>query len=147
MSGQRTARYPWDRNTLTDTDPVNTHAHLARFLGGSDDSFTGQLLDLFAKAMATPANTERLQLAFPYHYLAWRTWMLVTPAPTAGELRTLVTEALDTVMWWACIRCQVYWHSATYNRVSRCSTCGGPVSFTYEAKDKVALLPPGDTGG
>lgn len=147
MSGQRTARYPWDRSSLADTQAVATHHQLSLFLGGSEDGFTCQLLDLFQGALATPANTERLQLAFPYQYLAWRTWMNTTPAPTAGELRTLVTEALDTVMWWACIRCQVYWHAATYGRVSRCSTCGGPVSFTYDAKDKVALLPPGDTGG
>ena len=64
---------------------------LALFLGGSEDSFTGLLLVLFAKAQATPSNFSRLEVAFPREIRAWKTWQSMSPAPTFRQLR----EALD----------------------------------------------------
>jgi hypothetical protein len=78
------------------TDPwrdlaIHSSGELALFLGGSATSFTGLLLDLIAKAQATPANMSRLELAFPREVAAWKMWQSMSPAPTFRELR----EALD----------------------------------------------------
>lgn len=86
---------PWFSSSLADTDTLYTHAELSRFLGGSEDSFTGVLLHLIAKANATPSNMARLRLAFPCHVLASHTWQLCDPAPTAGELRARLEAVLD----------------------------------------------------
>ena len=69
--------------------PITTTAHLALFLGGSHDSFTGLLLVLFQKA--DPGNYARLKDAFPEQAQAYETWMAMSPAPTFAQLR----EALE----------------------------------------------------
>lgn len=61
---------------------------LAVYLGGSEDSFTGDLIRLIAKA--DPGNRARLLVAFPREVYAYLTWMALDP-PTAGAL----TEALE----------------------------------------------------
>lgn len=65
---------------------------LARFLGGSEDSFTGLLLVLIAKAQSTPANFSRLELAFPREVAAWKMWQSMSPVPTIRELREALAE-------------------------------------------------------
>jgi hypothetical protein len=65
---------------------------LARFLGGSEDSFTGLLLVLFQKA--DPGNLYRLRMAFPEVHEAWETWNAMSPAPTARQLREALTDKL-----------------------------------------------------
>lgn len=52
--------------------PVATTGELALFLGGSEDSFTGLLLALIAKA--DPGNRSRLSMAFPVEVAAWYAW-------------------------------------------------------------------------
>jgi hypothetical protein len=65
---------------------------LALFLGGSHDSFTGKLLELIAKAQATPGNYSRLKFAFPREVRAWETWNSLSPAPTFAQLREALQE-------------------------------------------------------
>jgi hypothetical protein len=65
---------------------------LARFLGGSEDSFTGLLLVLIAKAQSTPENFSRLELAFPREVAAWVMWQSMSPVPTVRELREALKE-------------------------------------------------------
>jgi hypothetical protein len=67
---------------------ILTYADLARFLGGSDDSFTGLLLMLIAKSDS--GNMRKLAEAFPYETAAWRIWHEADPALTAAELRARV---------------------------------------------------------
>jgi hypothetical protein len=66
--------------------PITTYAELALALGGSEDSFTGQLLALIAKA--DPGNRSRLRKGFPRHVAAWELWMFggIVQSLTAGEL-------------------------------------------------------------
>ena len=83
---------------MTETDawgdrPIPTTAQLALFLGGSEDSFTGMLLVLIAKAQATPENFSRLELAFPEAVAAWRMWQSMSPAPTFRQLREALERA------------------------------------------------------
>lgn len=66
---------------------------LALFLGGSEDSFTGKLLALIAKAQSTPANMAALEQGFPREVTAWRAWMQMSPSPTAAELCAILTLA------------------------------------------------------
>jgi hypothetical protein len=77
---------PWDDMQLYGT------GDLARFLGGSEDSFTGLLLVLITKAQSTPANFSRLELAFPREVAAWKMWNSMSPVPTARELREALEE-------------------------------------------------------
>lgn len=61
---------------------------LALFLGGSEDSFTGDLVHLIAKA--DPGNRIRLQEAFPAEVDAYQTWMSLSHnggAPTVQQMR------------------------------------------------------------
>ena len=78
----------------TDWDDVKIASTglLAHFLGGSHDSFTGKLLELVAKAQATPANYSRLKFAFPREVRAWETWNSMSPMPTFRELREALQE-------------------------------------------------------
>lgn len=62
---------------------------LAVYLGGSEDSFTGLLLNLIAKA--DQCSKSRLRLAFPEVVHAYEVWMSMEPAPTWAEM----TEAMD----------------------------------------------------
>ena len=79
---------------MTGTDPFEDQplygtGDLARFLGGSEDRFTGLLLVLFQKA--DPGNLSRLKGGFPDVHAAWAMWNAMSPAPTPRQLR----EALD----------------------------------------------------
>lgn len=79
------AETDWDDRQMYDTDA------LARFLGGSEDSFTGMLLVLMQKA--DPGNLARLRLAFPREVRAWETWNAMSPCPTYRELREALVDA------------------------------------------------------
>lgn len=77
----------WRRSALDDL-PIGTTGVLALFLGGSDDSFTGDLLALIAKA--DPGNKARLAEAFPDQVKAYDTWMDCPHIPTWAELREAI---------------------------------------------------------
>ena len=77
--------------------PMPTLGQLALFLGGSDDSFTGDLLRLMGKA--DPGNRARLARAFPREDQALRAWMSTEPAPTFGQLEELL--AAEDEEWYA----------------------------------------------
>jgi hypothetical protein len=66
---------------------------LALFLGGSEDSFTGNLLRLIVKAQSTPENLAALRRAFPDVVRAWEVWNRTSPAPTADELRAALDRS------------------------------------------------------
>lgn len=70
-----------------DDRPADATGDLAVFLGGSEDSFTGKLLELIAKAQSTPENIGRLELAFPREVTAWKVWGSMSPAPTFRQMR------------------------------------------------------------
>jgi hypothetical protein len=81
---------------MTEADPFEDAplygtGDLARFLGGSRDSFTGLLLVLFQKA--DPGNLARLKRGFPEVHAAWAMWSAMSPVPTPRQLR----EALERV--------------------------------------------------
>jgi hypothetical protein len=61
---------------------------LAVFLGGSEDSFTGLLMVLIAKA--DPENRGRLKLAFPRQVAAWELWQSCSPVPTFAQMREMM---------------------------------------------------------
>lgn len=63
---------------------------LAVYLGGSEDSFTGDLLRLIAKA--DPGNLERLAIAFPREYRARLAWMSINPPTVANMDAVLAGE-------------------------------------------------------
>jgi hypothetical protein len=77
-----------------DTGALEPNAHvsmlgdLALFLRGSDDSFTGDLLRLIAKA--DPGNRSCLRNAFPEAVAAYQAWQSCTETPTAAELRSVI---------------------------------------------------------
>lgn len=76
-----------------DDKPMPTLAELAIFLGGSDDSFTGDLLRLMRKA--DPGNLARLRAGFNDEYRALRAWEKLE-SPTWDDLRNaLLREAFD----------------------------------------------------
>ena len=83
---------------LTSDAPIRHTHDLARFLGGSGDSFTGQLIDLIAKA--DPGNRVLLREAFPRQVEAWEAWMECGQAlhfdraPTAAELADYIDYRL-----------------------------------------------------
>lgn len=58
---------------------------LAEFLGGSSDSFTGQLLNLYAKADS--GNKRRLAESFPLECRAYEVWR-TTEVPSVENLAT-----------------------------------------------------------
>lgn len=68
---------------------------LARFLGGDDTSFTGDLLRLIAKARFSPENLNRLVRGFPRAVAAWIMWdtLCYGAPPTAGDLARILTLA------------------------------------------------------
>jgi hypothetical protein len=72
------------------TEPMHGLGDLALCLGGSENSFTGDLLKLIVKAQATPLNLARLRLAFPREVWAWELWMLTSPPPTGDEMRHML---------------------------------------------------------
>lgn len=72
--------------------PIRVLGHLAVYLGGSEDSFTGRLLALFQKA--DPGNYRRLSAAFPDEARALEAWSRMQPAPTWQELRDYLARPL-----------------------------------------------------
>lgn len=64
---------------------VHSTGELAVFLGGSDTSFTGMLLDLIAKA--DPGNKAKIRLGFPHTVAVYDAWMTCDPVPTWGEVK------------------------------------------------------------
>jgi hypothetical protein len=76
--------------------PMSTVDQVALFLGGSGDSFTGQLLMLFLKA--DPGNWSRLARAFPAEAVALRAWQdwsrREDRAPTWRELNEYLSQPL-----------------------------------------------------
>jgi len=70
---------------------VENGGHLALFLGGSPDSFTGMLIHLIAKG--DPENRAKLRLGFPDQVLAWELWSGMEDIPTAMELVTVIALA------------------------------------------------------
>jgi hypothetical protein len=86
---------------ITDTwaeFPCVSTAQLAIPLGGSDDSFIGQLLYLIAKA--DMGNYVRLKDAFPREVVAYELWHMACEAyprtPTVREMADLIRE-IDNV--------------------------------------------------
>lgn len=69
-------------------DPVRMLGDLARFLGGDETSYTGDLLRLIAKA--DPANTRRLMQSHSREVRAYHLWMrmgrMLGRPPRAAEL-------------------------------------------------------------
>jgi hypothetical protein len=86
-----------DTMTETTTDPWEDRelygtGDLARFLGGSEDSFTGLLLVLLQKA--DPGNVARIRMGFPDVVKAWEAWNAMSPCPTPRQLREALTDAV-----------------------------------------------------
>lgn len=79
--------------------PLTQLDGLAVLLGGSGDSFTGQLLALMMKA--DPGNRQRLALAFPWHHVALAVWQNLD-APTYGgmyEVLTALKQLTEVTPW------------------------------------------------
>lgn len=86
--------YDWTRyeRTCAPDRQLDGLGDLALFLGGSEDSFTGKLLALIAKAQSTPANLAGLERGFPREVTAWRVWRSMgDPTPTAADLCAALT--------------------------------------------------------
>lgn len=75
--------------------PAMLLGDVALALGGSDDSWTGDLLRLVAKA--DPERRDLLRLAFPREVDLWLIWQSLEPAPTCGQLLGFLEE-LDRTM-------------------------------------------------
>lgn len=86
LAGERT-----HANRLVDGAPMSRIGHLARYLGGDDDSFTGDLLRLMMKADGR--NRSQLQIGFPFELLALEVWQSIEPAPTGRALDLALCEA------------------------------------------------------
>lgn len=70
--------------------PCTLIADLAVMLGGSADSFTGELLNLCGKA--DPPNLGRLAIAFPLTVTVYRAWMN-HPDPTHRDVSHMIAAA------------------------------------------------------
>lgn len=88
--------YP-DR-AMTPDEIVGDLPALARFLGGDDTSFTGDVLRLVVKARSTPPNFQQLSMAFPRHVAAWVMWdtLCYGAPPTAGCLAEILQLSQPT---------------------------------------------------
>jgi hypothetical protein len=71
-------------------EKVTTLHELALYLGGSYDSWTGDLLRLIAKS--DPAHREALRSAFPITVAVWTRWNESDPQ-TVAELTAVATAA------------------------------------------------------
>lgn len=80
------------------TEPMHGLGDVALALGGSEESFTGRLLLLIAKAQASPVNYQRLRAAFPIEVHAWELWMATSPPPTCDELLAALAGGTPTRM-------------------------------------------------
>lgn len=78
-------------NSWPEDYKVESWNDLCIFLGGSDDSFTGQLLLLVAKA--DPGNRAKLRSVYPREVAAWEVWGR-NPYETHAELTRLIDEYL-----------------------------------------------------
>lgn len=76
-------KLPDDRTDLVDMR-VEDLADLARIVGGSHDSFKGQLLALMRKA--DPGNRARLASAFRYEHTMLSVWEDFADPPTWRQL-------------------------------------------------------------
>lgn len=76
-----------------DDRPMAGIGDLALALGGSETSFTGDLLRLIAKS--DPGNRTLLRTAYPRQVLAYELWMATSPAPTLDRFRVAL-DAADT---------------------------------------------------
>jgi hypothetical protein len=79
-----------EQDSLDDRQMWGT-GDLAVFLGGSEDSFTGLLMVLIAKA--DPENRVRLKLAFPRQVAAWELWQACSSVPTFAQMREIMAAA------------------------------------------------------
>lgn len=70
--------------------PVVTYADLARYLGGSPDSWTGDFLRLVAKS--DPQHRAALRRAAPYAVAAWEIWQTAERPVTGAELTERLAE-------------------------------------------------------
>lgn len=113
------------------TEPMSGLGDLARFLGGDESTFIGEVLKLAVKAQATPEHMERLTLAFPDYLHAWRIWNNMSPIPTADRLAAelvarpsrsgtvVVVEPLTTgALLLSCDGCgDILWRGEAYDAV------------------------------
>lgn len=65
---------------------------LARMLGGSEDSWTGDLVNLIAKS--DPPHKAALRAAFPMHVAAYEAWMDASP-PTFENVLELLRRRVN----------------------------------------------------
>lgn len=79
-----------DTGVLPPDSRIRMLGDLALFLRGSDDSFTGDLLRLIARA--DPGNRSLLRGAFPEAVEAYAAWHSCTETPTASELRNVIDQ-------------------------------------------------------
>lgn len=87
-----------DTGALDPNARVQFLGDLALFLRGSEDSFTGVLLSLIAKA--DPGNRACLRRGFPEAVATWEAWQSCTETPTAAELRNIITiRTRDWAHW------------------------------------------------
>lgn len=75
------------------TEPMHGIGDLAIALGGSESSFTGEVLLLIAKAQMSPENLAALRMAFPQLVQAYDLWMAMRPTPTCDELLAALAAA------------------------------------------------------
>lgn len=80
---------------LAPDDLVADPGDLARYLGGDETSFTGDVLALVAKALMTPDNLARLTVAFPREVVAYVTRMSLPEPPTAAYFTDVLTSVPD----------------------------------------------------
>lgn len=73
------------------SDRIVTTGDLALLLGGSEGSFTGDLLRLVEGA--DPENRERLRTAFPVQVRAWELWQ-ESFEPTGVQIMSLLAKNL-----------------------------------------------------
>lgn len=76
---------------MPDDTPVTTFHDLALFLGGSRDSWTGDLLRLIAKS--DPEHRDALREAFPVHVAVWTRWNASAPPQTVAQMTEVATAA------------------------------------------------------
>lgn len=129
-------------------DQIRTIDGLALILGGSGDSFTGDLLRLIAKA--DPGNRAQLRGAFPYHVRAWELWQSL-PEPTArhiydvltGEDPGAVATQLPKAHWLdKAAQLLSYMQGITSDRVAQAEFLGGALASAYQQGYRAAPTPP-----
>ena len=79
-----------DTGALHPDARVKLLSDLALFMRGSQDSFTGRLLELIAHA--DPGNRSCLYRGFPEVVFTYEAWMACSETPTASELREQIDK-------------------------------------------------------